>query len=162
MDRGVNTLGICEFMREASPQSREGGPLRKRLSIKLRWYWACHIHIQWDHGQPVCLARGRYRRCGWHCSGGLQGWARSGPHDERFSTIFERPEEMTRKDTALAVSSPRLRFQPHGSNEREETAASAIAPPARDERTYLQWYFGPCHSRGPIGARSQPVGRLFS
>lgn len=45
-------------MREASPQSREGGPLRKRLSIKLRWYWACHIHIQWDHGQPGYLARG--------------------------------------------------------------------------------------------------------
>lgn len=41
---GVNTLGICEVMREASPPSRGGGPLRKRLSIKLRWYWACHIH----------------------------------------------------------------------------------------------------------------------
>lgn len=45
-------------MREASPQSREGDPLRKRLSIKLRWYWACHIHTQWDHGQPGYLGRG--------------------------------------------------------------------------------------------------------
>lgn len=47
---GVFTLGICEVMRGASPRSREEGSLRNRESIRLRWYWACHVPV---HGANV-------------------------------------------------------------------------------------------------------------
>lgn len=74
-DGQIGTLGICEVMRGASPRSREEDSLRKRESIRLRWYWACLPPCQ--RGTPLARILTGGAAGWWHCGALdsiLQGW----------------------------------------------------------------------------------------